>query len=373
MADGFLHLIKTMKIYMISGTLGVTGTPKVIYNISKNILNDVESVRVGYFGGDDDGVEKFINTGIPVDYLGGKFPSPQNPKRVYENLKEFNPDIVHTHMGSAAFLGRMIGNLNGCKVVSTIHNLYYERALRARAIDHSSCFLADATISVSKSVQRSLPVSYKITTISKVIHNCIDIKNVISQGKSRLDSHTQWASNLLSGPTIACVAQVSPKKGQKHLIKAFHSIIEDYPKANLVLTGWSDYKDKLENLAENLGVEENVHFVGKVPNPYTIYDMSDIISFPSKFEGFSIAMLEAMAFGKPIVSTDIGPFQEALGPNYQYASTENPNEIADLIRAYLADQQLAEKRGRIAKERVVNKFSGSIGAKKHLQLYNKVI
>lgn len=358
-------------MYVLSGQLGAGGVPKVIYNVTTNLRESVDEIRIAYLGGNDDSVTRFRDAGLEVECLGEKFPDVRHPVRLNRSLREFEPDIVHTHMGAASLLGRSVGQLRDTAIVSTMHNLYRERAFAARAMDYPTSPLADAIVSVSRSVQKSLPERFGIGTRSTVIHNCIDVDAVVRRGRATGDD-VAWATDIPEGPLVACVARMSEKKGQHHLIRAFQSVLEEYSNAQLALTGWSDYKRKLIELAKNLDIDDHVHFLGKVPNPYTVYSAADVIAFPSKFEGFSIGMLEAMAFGKPIVATGIGPFREALGADHEYATPEHPPDLADLIVTYLSDDDLAAERGRKAKNRVRNKFSGSVGAEKHYQLYQEL-
>lgn len=275
-------------------------------------------------------------------------------------------------MGAASLLGRSIGQLHDAAIVSTMHNVYPERARIARLMDHSTSFLPDAIISVSSAVQQSLPATFGIGVYSTVIHNCIDVESIVERGRD-INSNRLWMEGIPDGPLIACVSRMNKKKGQQHLIRAFETVLEQYPNAQLALTGWSDYKQQLIELATRLEIRDSVHFLGRVPNPYTVYNAADIVVFPSKFEGFSIGMLEAMSFEKPIVATGIGPFREALGPKYEYAAPESPQDLAELTLQYLSNEKLAEKRAREAKKRVQSKFSGTVGAEKHYQLYTEFL
>jgi len=357
-----------MRIYVLSGQLGAGGVPKVIYNISKHLQDSVDALRVAYLGGNNESVDRLRAAGIEVECLGNRFPDRNHLFRLHRSLRTFAPDIIHTHMGGASLLGRCVGRLHKIAVVSTMHNIYTERAPQARIIDHPTSVLADAIVSVSVAVQQSLPRTFGLGASSTVIHNCIDMERVIEQGRTT-EEIPDWLSNIPEGPLVACVSRMSEKKGQHHLIRAFRSIQKQFPNAQLVLTGWSDHKQRLIQLTDNLGLTESVHFLGKVDNPYAVFDAANVVVFPSKFEGFSIGMLEAMSFGKPIVATGISPFREALGTEYEYATPECPAELANLIKTYLTDRNIAQHRGQIAKDRVKTQFSGTVGAQAHRELY----
>jgi glycosyltransferase involved in cell wall biosynthesis len=150
-------------------------------------------------------------------------------------------------------------------------------------------------------------------------------------------------------------------------------VLKENPNTTLVMTGWGDRTSTLKSLSKELGVDENIIFLGRVSNPYSVYYHADVVAFPSRFEGFSISMLKAMAFAKPIVATSIGPFVEALGENHQYVDFGDAAGLSEHITRYLKNESVAVQDGERAKSRVQSLFSGSVGADKHYNLYQSLI
>lgn len=254
-----------------------------------------------------------------------------------------------------------------------MHNVYAERSLGARVLDYPTSHLCTAIVSVSRAVQESLPSSFGLGAESTVIHNCIDVPTVQRRGDVSWEDCSWTAGIPPEVPVVACVARLSEKKGQHHLVRAFPRVLSRFPEAVLVLIGWGERKALLRELAEDLGVSERTFFLGKVDNPYSVYRNADIVAFPSRFEGFSIGMLEAMAFEKPIVATDIAPFREALGPDHKLVPTDDPAALAERIRSYLDDPKAARADAVAARERVERRFSGPVAAKKHHRLYQSLV
>lgn len=121
------------------------------------------------------------------------------------------------------------------------------------------------------------------------------------------------------GPTtIVCVGRLIERKGQHHLLRAFAGLLAraggEPPR--LLLVGTGDAEPQLKQLAHDLGIGHAVEFAGFVPRERMpeVYRRADIFVLPSQSEGMSIALLEAMACGLPVVVTDTGGTDELVRP-----------------------------------------------------------
>lgn len=360
------------RVYVLSNQLGAGGVPRVIYNVCAHLRDSGIDLGIGYLGGNDESVERLRALGYTVEKLGDGFPEPGQPAAVYRAIAGYDPDVVHTHMAAAAMLGRPAAALSDAAVVSTVHNIYTEQSAFAKLMDYPTSHLCDAVIAVSNAVRDTLPRTYGLGAEKTVIHNCIDTESVRERGTVPLDE-LPWGERITGeGPVIANVARFSKKKGQHDLVEALPEIVDGFPEAQLVMTGWGPMKAELETRAIELGVRENTVFLEKVENPYAVYYHADVIAFPSRFEGFSIGLLEAMAFGKPIVTTDIAPFVEALGDGYPVVPVGQPSELAERIVAYLSAPERAGTRGEELRTRVEERFAGDVAARKHADLYRRL-
>lgn len=362
-----------LRVYILSNELGAGGVPQVIYNLCTHLGDTGIEARIGYLGGSDESVERLRDLGYRVDKLGSGFPQLRQPAAVYRAIAEYDPDVVHTHMAPASLLARPIGTLVDAAVVSTVHNIYTEHSVFAKLMDYPTSHLCDAVVAVSDAVMETLPRTYALGAEKTVIHNCIDTEAVRDEGAVPLDD-LPWGGEISTdGPVVANVARFSKKKGQHDLIAALPTVVDRFPNAQLVMTGWGPMKERLESRAVDLGVRENVVFLEKVANPYAVYYHADLIAFPSRFEGFSIGLLEAMAFGRPIVTTDIAPFVEALGEGYPVAPVGAPSALAELIVAFLSAPDRSTERGAQLRARVDEKFSGDVAARAHADLYRRLL
>ncbi|KQN10183.1 glycoside hydrolase [Sphingobium sp. Leaf26] len=137
-----------------------------------------------------------------------------------------------------------------------------------------------------------------------------------------------------SGPVLLCVGALIPRKGQDLLVRALPQL----PDVTLLLAGQGAFRRTLENLAQELGVERRIGFLGSVPHHKLprIYTAADIMVLPSESEGLANAWVESLACGTPIVITDVGGARELLDrPEAGRIVDREPDAIAQAVRAIL--------------------------------------
>lgn len=362
----------TERVLMLCGKLGPGGTAKVVLNVTKHLLDSVDDVSIAYLGGRDDLVSEFRDVGVRVVRLGDGPTDPRTPLSLWRLVSSYRPTVIHTHMVTAGSIGRVLGRIRGVPVVSTIHTPYDDRSAPARLLDLLTSPLSSVNVPVSNAAAASLPSYFGFGADSTVVHNCIDAEHLRERGDVPWDELV-WNDGISRDqPIIANVARFDPKKRREDLVRALPDVLEEFPDAALVFTGHGDHRRPIERLTRSLGVQENTFFVGNVPNPYSVYRHADVVALPSVSEGFSISMLEAMAFAKPIVATDIPPFREALGPDYPLVPTRDPPALAGEITRFLRDPERAERAATAARDRVERKFSGRSAARSYLDIYRDV-
>lgn len=148
-------------------------------------------------------------------------------------------------------------------------------------------------------------------------------------------------------PTIITVGRYAPQKDHATLLRAF-AIVRRQSPARLVLIGQGPLRAELEVLADELGIRSDVRFAGWQPNPFAWLARSDLFVLSSRYEGFGNVIVEAMACGLPVVSTDCpsGP-REILrdGEAGELVPVGDPEALAAAMLAVLADP---DRRARLA-------------------------
>lgn len=148
-----------------------------------------------------------------------------------------------------------------------------------------------------------LKVNFGIERGIEVIYNPFDIDNILKLKSERLE--------LKSGFNFVTVGRLDEGKNHQLLIRAMVEV-----EGNLYIIGDGTLKEKLQELIESLNLEDRVYLVGKDKNPYRYMARADIFLFSSNREGFPNVLVEALASGVPIISTDCrsGP-REILAPD----------------------------------------------------------
>ncbi|CAA9264640.1 MAG: hypothetical protein AVDCRST_MAG93-2345, partial [uncultured Chloroflexia bacterium] len=157
------------------------------------------------------------------------------------------------------------------------------------------------------------------------------------------------------GPVLLCVGVLRYYKGLHILLEAMREL-----DATLIIVGEGSERDHLHPQAEEIGVAERVHFVGRVPDSElpAYYHAADVFVLAShlRAEAFGIVLLEAMAAGLPLVTTEIGTATSEVNVHGQTGFVVPPNDphaLARALRVLLADQQLRAFFGRNARQRVI--------------------
>ena len=155
------------------------------------------------------------------------------------------------------------------------------------------------------------------------------------------------------GRTLAAVGRLVPQKGFDLLLNAFAQIAPRFPGWTLVVWGEGPDREALENLADRLGLQGQVRFPGVSPKPAGWIESTDIFVLSSRFEGWGIVLLEALAAGLPCVSFDChwGPAEMiAHDRNGLLVGAEDVDGLAGAMARLMQDQALCEALGEAARQ-----------------------
>lgn len=217
-------------------------------------------------------------------------------------------DVVQTHLSHGIILGGIVGWILGIPVIATLHNPSPRRVGHFRIRESVWLFvlrfLVKRVIFVSKSVRYAygdrIP-PHKVDTILNSI-GIIDLSQTESE-KAQIKLKLTGAQN---SKIIACVGRLIEGKGIFELLNAFSIIHKIYPEWFLIYIGDGPLKRELILKTQSYGLLDNVRFLGFRNDVREILNLSDIYVSASYSEGMSIALLEAMAAGLPIIATEVG-------------------------------------------------------------------
>jgi glycosyltransferase involved in cell wall biosynthesis len=152
---------------------------------------------------------------------------------------------------------------------------------------------------------------------------------------------------------VGSVANLKPHKGHEHLLRAAVVVRRSLPEARFVLVGQGPLERKLRARARALGVEEAVIFTGYREDALQVMQMFDVFVLASVQEGLAIALIEAMALGKPSVVTRVGGLPEVVhdGEEGFVVPPSDPLALARAIITVLQDRGLSDSFSAAARRR----------------------
>lgn len=179
-------------------------------------------------------------------------------------------------------------------------------------------------------------------------------------------------------PLITAVSNIRRVKGLDVLLRTAAQICQARPDALFVIAGRtleSSYQMELDQMVEALNLQANVRFVGKVEDPLLLLAESTVFTLPSRSEGMSNALLEAMASGLPAVATSVGGNLQLIedGRTGFLTAPEDADEAAARILDVLDDAQLAGRLGAAARAMVERQYSAEAVVTLLMRQYDKLL
>lgn len=252
------------------------------------------------------------------------------------------PDIVHLH-GYRFPYGRLIHWLHRhrWRVVYTERSCPSPATLPLHPI--SLLKKADAVIAISDAGKEAIGKFWGFDgMIHRIPQHIID------------DPYPQGVPYDLADtdkPSVAvtCVSRLSPEKGVDFLIKAIPDVLKRFPQTRFLIAGGGPAMDSLVAMSRSLGVQNSVQFIGMFEHHYLreIMDQTDIIVQPSLHEGLGGSLVEAMAYGKPIVASAVGGILNLVSHevNGLLIPPGDPSSLACALNRLIADPILRRRLG----------------------------
>ncbi len=189
----------------------------------------------------------------------------------------------------------------------------------------------------------------KVTTI----YNPVDVENIGRLAKEPIGYESKW-------PLVLAVGRLGHQKGFDVLVKAHSILIRKEIKQILVILGEGEKRKELERIVQEYGVEDSVYFPGFQKNPYAWMHKANVFVLSSRFEGFALVLVEAMAVGVPIIASNCkyGPAEILADGKYGYlVPPDNPRLLANAIKRLFVEpaaKRDAEKKVSLAKTRALD-------------------
>ena len=369
-----------MKTLQIIDSLWVGGAQKLLTVFADEMLrrgHEVEVVTLMNYEMDDAIFDDLVKLGVSVRCYPlrnlGDLVALFNLTRF---LKFSKPDIVHTHLNYANIIGTLAARLTGIPSVASLHNasihLFNKRRYRTWL----------ETGMLNKFTRRTIACGYTVASVQQprfkaktlvVIPNPAPILKVVNSNAVIDFRKTQLPYG--KGILLVTVGRLIPEKGYPDMIQAINQVQKQTNKEfKLVIVGSGPLLGQLREIVNEQNLENIVSFLEQRNDVSTILAASDIYISTSHFEGQSIAVMEAMAAGLPIIATEVGDNQYVIPKDCGIlVPAGQPKKFAEQILRLMKDSGERAQFAKNTAQRIKQNYSPSLWVDQLLAVYQEVL
>jgi glycosyltransferase involved in cell wall biosynthesis len=286
-------------------------------------------------------------------------------KAIRRIIKAGRFDIVHTYLYSSDVLGVTAARLAGCRRIiisrQSMHGWVHEPRRFLHAVEQVTNLFANEVIACSNAALKDAERHERVLpAIRTVIYNAVDAG---AFGPARPGR---------GGPLrLVTVGALAHRKGQEYAIEAMADVTRSGVSATLDLVGGGPDEEMLRRKVAGAGLHDRVTFSGEQNDPRPHLARADVFLLPSRQEGFSVALLEAMASALPAIVTDVGGNAEALvdGKGGRVVPPLQPGPMAAAISELSNNRERLGEMGGFNRHRVEELFSLKASARRLADWY----
>ncbi len=241
-------------------------------------------------------------------------------------IKDYKVQIVHSHLFYAMIIARLAYR-RPVNLISSYHSLLYDQQNLAQY--SSKLLLLDKLtyreryhlVYVSETVKDMVSTKLGVTKNQPVIHNFVDTRFFTTSSRKEIIHNQKFR--------IVMVGNLRLEKNHAIMIEALHKLAD--PNIELHIYGEGSQRKFLENQIEAKALENQIKLKGAVADTSEILTQYDLFVAPSRFEGFGIALVEAMAVGVPCLVSDIPAHREVAEGAAAFFKSDDPTDLANKI------------------------------------------
>ena len=331
---------------MVLTTLGHGGVPEVVYQLMRGLPTDRFCAHLCVLKREEDAsnvcperAERFSAAGLDVSFAHDSSRKIETVASVADWIADRGIALLHTHSNRPNVVGRMAGALfrsQGLAVVAHYHNQYddkWERDPAMLSLERRLVASTDAMIAVSESVRRHVADNIGVDEQRiDVIPNGVDASAFT--GVDRSDARRALLLDA-TRPVVGLIGRITEQKGQDDFVEAALAIAVERPEPLFVMVGFAEDAELQQRLRQKIavfGLSDRIRFLGNRDDMASVYAALDLLVAPSRWEGFGMMLIEAMAAGRPIVATRVGAIPEIVRDRRTGVLVE-PRDAQALARA----------------------------------------
>ncbi len=294
-------------------------------------------------------------------------------------IKENSIDIIHCHDYQSNIFAYFCSLICRIKVIATVHGWGgFVKTKRNRkenmheVIDRWVRKKFDKVVVVSDGLKnRMLDQGYCLDKL-KLIYNGIDEPKIKIFASNQIREKFKIDRNA---KIVCSVGRLSAEKGMDFFLKVASLVIKNIPETFFVISGDGPQRRDLYIYAQELGIKDKICFTGYVKNIYEILEQIDIFVQSSLWEGFGLALIEAMAMAKAVVTTDVGIAPEIIksGTNGVMVKSGEETQMAEAIEKLIRNDNQIRQMGESARRLILERFTIDKMASDYAQVYEEII
>lgn len=301
-------------------------------------------------------------------------------KNLKKVIKEGNVEVIHCNTPVGGMVGRLCGKMNGVKkIIYTAHGFHFYKGaplFNRTVLKWAEMFMAhwtDAILTMNEEDFHSAK-KFRLRKGGKVYYVPGVGINTEEFFSVRIDKQAKRDKLGLSMDDIVCISMgdLIPRKNYETSIKAI--ALCNNPKVHYLICGRGPELDNLKNLAKELGVENQIHFLGFRTDIKDLSKVADIFLFTTLQEGMPRSMMEAMASGLPCIASkirgNVDLLEEGIGGYLVPAKEENA--VADRLNRLVENPDLRERMSKINLERIKGFDIGVVKSRME-EIYKEVL
>ncbi|MCA9076354.1 MAG: glycosyltransferase family 4 protein [Planctomycetaceae bacterium] len=298
-------------------------------------------------------------------------------------IRDFQPDIVHTHSSKAGVIGRAAAKAVGIPCVHTVHGASFHygqhpvlfRAYVAAerwAARRTSHFICVADAMTTDYVEQHIDTADRFTTV----YSGFDVEPFLTPPRSPEEVRAELGlspEHLVVGK----IARLFHLKGHEFLLEAAPAIVASHPETRFLLVGDGILRQQFEQQIETMGLSDNFVFTGLVPPtqiPELVHAM-DIVVHTSQWEGLARVLPQGLISSKPVVTYDVGGAREVVipGETGYLLPRDSVAELTSAICELADDPTLRERMGAAGRERFTDRFRHQTMTLRIREVYSSVL
>lgn len=299
---------------------------------------------------------------------------------IYKYIRKGQFEIVHTHSSKPGFLGRIAARIAGAPIIiHTIHGFPFNDFMNPfirkvfiiieRMLTHfSDCLVTVSKLNLEKAIKLRIAKRQKFVNIySGIDFKKFDVKIDVKSKRSEI--------GIIDGrAVVGMVGRLSQQKAPWNFIKSVPYVLDRYKETIFLIVGDGELMSEMKNLACDLGINDNILFLGFRDDLPEILRILDIYVLTSQWEGLGRSLTEAMYVGCPVIATGVEGVPELVqnGETGVLVPVNDPVALSKEIIEMLLDRAMRKRLGRMARLRINQSFKANIMVKNIDELYQRL-